>query len=145
MPRTITLVTLAQVGLARLQDFLLLSETSPSEPTEAAPEGQTGIRVKGDFTWDADAERPSLEAVDLDIPSGSLVAVVGGTGSGKSSLLQAMMGLMDQRKGPEPAINGTLAYVPQAAFIYGGTVRDNILFGNEFEQTRYLASGSFSC
>jgi ABC-type multidrug transport system fused ATPase/permease subunit len=74
--------------------------------------------------------------VDLDVPSGSLVAVVGGTGSGKSSLLQAMMGLMEQRAGLKPTINGTLAYVPQAAFIYGGTVRDNILFGNDFEQTR---------
>mmetsp|Transcript_7887 Transcript_7887/g.22525 ORF Transcript_7887/g.22525 Transcript_7887/m.22525 type:complete len:1670 (-) Transcript_7887:66-5075(-) len=145
LPQTITQITLAQVGLKRLQDFLLMSESAPEEPQQAPAPGESCITAKGNFTWDIASLTPTLTGIDLDIPAGSLVAVVGGTGSGKSSLLQALMGQMDQTDGYYPSMKGSLAYVPQSAFIFGGTVRENILFGKDFEQSRYNEAVDAAC
>uniref|UniRef100_A0A8C6ZBI8 ATP binding cassette subfamily C member 2 n=1 Tax=Nothoprocta perdicaria TaxID=30464 RepID=A0A8C6ZBI8_NOTPE len=75
-----------------------------------------------------------LCSVTLDITPGSLVAVVGAVGSGKSSLVSAMLGEMENIKGH---INGSLAYVPQQAWIQNATLKDNILFGSELDEARY--------
>uniref|UniRef100_A0A8V5GBW7 Canalicular multispecific organic anion transporter 1 n=1 Tax=Melopsittacus undulatus TaxID=13146 RepID=A0A8V5GBW7_MELUD len=77
-----------------------------------------------------------LCSVNLDITPGSLVAVVGAVGSGKSSLVSAMLGEMEHIKG-HINIQGSLAYVPQQAWIQNATLKDNILFGSELDETRY--------
>uniref|UniRef100_A0A8B9NGQ3 Uncharacterized protein n=1 Tax=Accipiter nisus TaxID=211598 RepID=A0A8B9NGQ3_9AVES len=77
-----------------------------------------------------------LCSVTLDIAPGSLVAVVGAVGSGKSSLVSAMLGEMENIKG-HVNIQGSLAYVPQQAWIQNATLKDNILFGSELDETRY--------
>uniref|UniRef100_A0A663DU27 ATP binding cassette subfamily C member 2 n=1 Tax=Aquila chrysaetos chrysaetos TaxID=223781 RepID=A0A663DU27_AQUCH len=74
--------------------------------------------------------------VTLDIAPGSLVAVVGAVGSGKSSLVSAMLGEMESIKG-HINIQGSLAYVPQQAWIQNATLKDNILFGSELDEARY--------
>uniref|UniRef100_A0A8B9BLS7 ATP binding cassette subfamily C member 2 n=1 Tax=Anser brachyrhynchus TaxID=132585 RepID=A0A8B9BLS7_9AVES len=74
--------------------------------------------------------------VTLDIAPGSLVAVVGAVGSGKSSLVSAMLGEMENIKG-HINIQGSLAYVPQQAWIQNATLKDNILFGSELDEERY--------
>lgn len=58
-------------------------------------------------------------------------------GSGKSSLLMAALGMMQQVDGTPVVVAGSTAYVPQQAFIVGGSVRDNILFGLPFDEARY--------
>uniref|UniRef100_A0A8B9TQ59 Canalicular multispecific organic anion transporter 1 n=1 Tax=Anas platyrhynchos TaxID=8839 RepID=A0A8B9TQ59_ANAPL len=75
-------------------------------------------------------------SVTLDIKPGSLVAVVGAVGSGKSSLVSAMLGEMENIKG-HINIQGSLAYVPQQAWIQNATLKDNILFGSELDEARY--------
>uniref|UniRef100_A0A8B9BL76 ATP binding cassette subfamily C member 2 n=1 Tax=Anser brachyrhynchus TaxID=132585 RepID=A0A8B9BL76_9AVES len=75
-------------------------------------------------------------SVTLDIAPGSLVAVVGAVGSGKSSLVSAMLGEMENIKG-HINIQGSLAYVPQQAWIQNATLKDNILFGSELDEERY--------
>lgn len=70
------------------------------------------------------------------IPEGSLVAVVGHVGSGKSSLLSALLGEMDKLEGTV-AVKGSVAYVPQQAWIQNATLKDNIMFGQERRQTWY--------
>uniref|UniRef100_A0A8C8BCN0 Uncharacterized protein n=1 Tax=Otus sunia TaxID=257818 RepID=A0A8C8BCN0_9STRI len=77
-----------------------------------------------------------LCSVTLDIAPGSLVAVVGAVGSGKSSLVSAMLGEMENIKG-HINIQGSLAYVPQQAWIQNATLKDNILFGSELDEARY--------
>uniref|UniRef100_A0A663DTZ5 ATP binding cassette subfamily C member 2 n=1 Tax=Aquila chrysaetos chrysaetos TaxID=223781 RepID=A0A663DTZ5_AQUCH len=77
-----------------------------------------------------------LCCVTLDIAPGSLVAVVGAVGSGKSSLVSAMLGEMESIKG-HINIQGSLAYVPQQAWIQNATLKDNILFGSELDEARY--------
>ena len=61
--------------------------------------------MEGEFAWEDDAPA-SLEDVDLKVTAGQLVAVVGSTGSGKSSLLAAALGLVKQVQGPEVDIRG---------------------------------------
>lgn len=63
------------------------------------------MRVAGEFTWDR-AAPASLVDIDLSVPSGALVAVVGQTGSGKSSLLSAALNLMQQLHGPDVLVRG---------------------------------------
>uniref|UniRef100_A0A452GXK5 ATP binding cassette subfamily C member 2 n=1 Tax=Gopherus agassizii TaxID=38772 RepID=A0A452GXK5_9SAUR len=78
--------------------------------------------------------RPSR--VTLDIKPGHLVAVVGAVGSGKSSLVSAVLGEMENLKG-HINIQGSVAYVPQQAWIQNATLKDNILFGSDLDEARY--------
>jgi len=77
---------------------------APDQERGGAP-GETAVRLAGEFTWDEGAAA-SLVDIDLAIPAGALVAVVGQTGSGKSSLLGAALGLMKQVQGPEVEVHG---------------------------------------
>ncbi len=73
--------------------------------------------------------------------AGSLVAVVGSVGSGKSSLLQALLGEMERASGEVAVAAGTaVAYVPQQAWIQNMTVRENVLFSKEYCEYRYQVS-----
>ncbi|KAF9110657.1 hypothetical protein BGX27_006050 [Mortierella sp. AM989] len=87
---------------------------------------------------------PTLTDINLRIARGNLAAVVGRVGQGKSSLLNAIIGDMYKRQG-SVRVYGRLAYVPQQAWIINATLKDNITFGNVFDQTRYdhvvMASG----
>uniref|UniRef100_A0A8C2DYQ4 ATP-binding cassette, sub-family C (CFTR/MRP), member 12 n=1 Tax=Cyprinus carpio TaxID=7962 RepID=A0A8C2DYQ4_CYPCA len=69
---------------------------------------------------------------------GSLLGVCGNVGSGKTSLISSILEQMHLLSGSVSA-NGTLAYVSQQAWIFHGTVRDNILMGEPFDQTRYTS------
>ncbi|TPX67141.1 hypothetical protein CcCBS67573_g07611 [Chytriomyces confervae] len=67
----------------------------------------------------------TLEGIDLTIKRGSLVAVIGATGSGKSSLLSAISGGMRKTDG-KTTVYGTVAYCAQDPWIISGTIQDNI-------------------
>ncbi|KAH9715831.1 multidrug resistance-associated protein 11 [Citrus sinensis] len=77
-----------------------------------------------------------LNQVSLCLPKGSLVAVIGEVGSGKSSLLNSILGEMMLTHGSIHA-SGSIAYVPQVPWILSGTIRDNILFGKNYDPQRY--------
>ncbi|KAF8932761.1 hypothetical protein BGZ58_006839, partial [Dissophora ornata] len=79
---------------------------------------------------------PTLENITLSVGNGYLVAVVGRVGQGKSSLLSAIIGEMYKSQGYVKTI-GRIAYVPQQAWILNATLRENILFGKEFDHDRY--------
>ena len=66
----------------------------------------------------------------------SLVAVVGTVGSGKSSLLSALLGDMIRVRG-EANIKGKIAYVPQQAWMQNATLKNNILFGRKYQNELY--------
>ncbi|XP_015167600.1 ABC transporter C family member 12-like isoform X5 [Solanum tuberosum] len=82
-------------------------------------------------------EHPTLSNINLDIPVGELVAIVGGTGEGKTSLISAILGELPPLGNASVTIRGSIAYVPQVSWIFNATVRENILFGSNFEPTRY--------
>ncbi|WVQ72026.1 hypothetical protein IAR50_001570 [Cryptococcus sp. DSM 104548] len=77
-----------------------------------------------------------LDDITLDIPKGSLTAIVGPIGSGKSSLLQGLMGEMRRTAG-SVTFSGSTALCAQTPWIQNATVRDNILFGQPFDEERY--------
>uniref|UniRef100_A0A8C0LH91 Multidrug resistance-associated protein 1 n=1 Tax=Canis lupus dingo TaxID=286419 RepID=A0A8C0LH91_CANLU len=100
--------------------------------------GANSITVKNaTFTW-ARSDPPTLSGITFSIPEGSLVAVVGQVGCGKSSLLSALLAEMDKVEG-HVAIKGSVAYVPQQAWIQNDSLRENILFGRQLQERYYKA------
>ncbi|CAK7350158.1 unnamed protein product [Dovyalis caffra] len=127
----------ANVSLKRLEELFSAEERIllPNPPLDP---GLPAISIKnGYFSWDSEAERPTLSNINLDVPIGSLVAIVGSTGEGKTSLVSAMLGELPALSDASVVIRGTVAYVPQVSWIFNGTVRDNILFGSPFDSARY--------
>uniref|UniRef100_A0A7N8XUI2 ATP-binding cassette sub-family C member 5 n=1 Tax=Mastacembelus armatus TaxID=205130 RepID=A0A7N8XUI2_9TELE len=78
----------------------------------------------------------TLHRIDLCIRKGSLVGICGSVGSGKSSLLSALLGQMTLLEG-HVAASGGFAYVSQQAWILNDSLKENILFGNEYNQKKY--------
>ncbi|KAF3450335.1 hypothetical protein FNV43_RR06415 [Rhamnella rubrinervis] len=137
LPNIITQAVNANVSLKRLEDLLLAEERIllPNPPLDPS---LPAISIKnGYFSWDTKPERPTLSNINLDIPVGSLVAIVGITGEGKTSLVSAMLGEIPSVADASVVMRGMVAYVPQISWIFNATVRDNILFGSAFEPGRY--------
>lgn len=84
-----------------------------------------------------------LKNINVSIRKGSLVAVVGGIGCGKSAFLSALLGEMrayrEDQQTPYVNISEELAfaYAPQQAWIQNASVRDNILFGRPYSERKY--------
>uniref|UniRef100_A0A1J3IMN5 ABC-type xenobiotic transporter n=1 Tax=Noccaea caerulescens TaxID=107243 RepID=A0A1J3IMN5_NOCCA len=137
LPNIITQVVNANVSLKRLEEVLATDERVllPNPPIEP---GQPAISIRnGFFSWDSKGDRPTLSNINLDVPLGSLVAVVGSTGEGKTSLISAILGELPATSDAMVTLRGSVAYVPQVSWIFNATVRDNILFGSPFDRERY--------
>ncbi|XP_060779435.1 multidrug resistance-associated protein 5 isoform X2 [Neoarius graeffei] len=80
----------------------------------------------------------ALHCIDLSIQKGKLVGICGSVGSGKTSLISAILGQMTLLEGTV-ATDGNFAYVAQQAWILNATLRENILFGKDYEEERYQA------
>ncbi|KAF5360291.1 hypothetical protein D9758_009169 [Tetrapyrgos nigripes] len=82
-------------------------------------------------------EKPfELKGLKLSVPRGSFVAIVGRVGSGKSSILQALIGEMRKTRG-EVVFGGSVAYVPQTPWIRNASLKDNVLFGQDEKEDRF--------
>lgn len=70
------------------------------------------------------AEKHTLSNINLDISAGSLVAIVGSTGEGKTSLISAMLGELPPLSQTDTTVDirGSVAYVPQVSWIFNATV-----------------------
>ncbi|KAI1798261.1 multidrug resistance-associated ABC transporter [Ganoderma leucocontextum] len=77
-----------------------------------------------------------LKGIKLKIPKGSFVAIVGRVGSGKSSLVQALIGEMRKTRG-QCTFSSPVAYVPQTAWIMNATLQQNIVFGQPEDEARF--------
>ncbi|XP_067941485.1 ATP-binding cassette sub-family C member 2-like isoform X2 [Watersipora subatra] len=91
--------------------------------------------VDGTFSHLRDAP-PVLHDIYLQIKEGSLTAVVGSVGAGKSSLLSAITGDLHRQEGSITR-KGSLALVSQEAFIVNASIRNNILFGEDYDEELY--------
>ncbi|XP_074237714.1 multidrug resistance-associated protein 1 isoform X3 [Saimiri boliviensis] len=139
LPMVISSIVQASVSLKRLRIFLSHEELEP-DSIERRPVkdggGTNSITVRNaTFTW-ARSEPPTLNGITFSIPEGALVAVVGQVGCGKSSLLSALLAEMEKVEG-HVAVKGSLAYVPQQAWIQNDSLRENILFGCQLEEQYY--------
>ncbi|XP_058238228.1 ATP-binding cassette sub-family C member 12 isoform X1 [Hemibagrus wyckioides] len=95
---------------------------------EPAEVNQNGTHTQG--------MQATLRNITFTLPKGNLLGVCGNVGSGKTSLISSILEQMHLQSG-SVSVNGTLAYVSQQAWIFHGSVRDNILMGEPFNQERY--------
>ncbi|XP_045924008.1 ATP-binding cassette sub-family C member 3 isoform X3 [Micropterus dolomieu] len=136
LPQVISSIVQASVSLNRIQNFLSHDELDPNSVDRKSTAAEFAVTVvSGKFTW-AKEDPPVLHNINIMVPQGSLLAVVGHVGCGKSSLISALLGEMEKLEG-EVSIRGSVAYVPQQAWIQNATVRDNILFGNPYNEQKY--------
>lgn len=138
-------VNLMQRGTASLNR---INEILAEKPTIAAPPEAIALRsVRGEIEFrgvsmDYGATR-ALDAIDLRLPAGATVAVVGHTGSGKSTLVSLVPRLADPTAGAllvdgidvravDPGeLRRHIGFVPQETFLFSATLAENIAFGVE--------------
>ena len=132
----------AQVALGRIDELL----KTPSGTPEAESPVEPG-RIRGDIQFEGvrfaypNTAFEALRGIDLHITPGQVVALVGETGAGKSTIVKLVARFYDPTAGRvlvdgQPLTDIDLAgyrhqlgYVPQEAFLFSGTVRDNIAYG----------------
>ena len=86
--------------------------------------------------WSNTSERPALDNISLKAKSGQLLGITGPVGSGKTSLLMTILGEIPISSGKISCI-GKMAFVSQTPWVYSGTVRDNVVFGKEFQEQKF--------
>lgn len=117
------------------------SLTSPADGLAEAADGE--VRFEGvSFRYSRDAEADALSGIDLTIPSGTTLGVVGGTGSGKTTLIQlvsrlydatagrVMVGGVDVRDYDLAGLRDEVAVVLQKNVLFAGTVKENLRWGD---------------
>lgn len=123
------------VAFGRIRKFLMSSEIDQCAVSRRPLEGEAITIRRATMSWSWDKEC-ILHDIDLSVKTGELVAIVGPVGSGKSSLLSALLGDLRIRSGSVDCIED-VAYVPQCPWIQNKTVRDNIVFTKSYDAKLY--------
>ena len=147
-----------RVSMGRIQRFLNLAECDESIVERDLPAGSTVVykdidgneKVVEDYDAATDAvlirdgyfawgdHENCLKNITTRIKKGSLVAVVGRVGSGKTSFVSSLVGEMTRNAGVV-IVNGSMSLSAQQAWLVNATVKDNILFGKPFDEKKYRA------
>ena len=138
------MLTMSRTPLRRCYE--LLSEESdlqsPEDAVSEVPDGSVDFENVY-FRYSATAKHRALKEVDLHIPAGATVGILGGTGSGKSTLVQLIprlydvaegcvkVGGIDVRKYDLEALRDNVAMVLQKNVLFSGTIKDNLRWGNQ--------------
>ena len=145
LPMSVSALSEARISLKRTDDYLKYDELNEQQQLPF-DDNSCPIRVKGGtFAWskpeshtleEKQLQHHVLRNIDLSIPQGSLIMIVGSVGSGKSSLFSALLGEMHKISG-ESRLCGKVAYVSQEPWIRNDTVQRNIVFGHTMERRWY--------
>ncbi|KAI8617891.1 P-loop containing nucleoside triphosphate hydrolase protein [Chytriomyces sp. MP71] len=158
LPQVLNGLVTATVSWKRIYEFLTADdrqETSNELSSDLAisirdasfhwPRKEIIVKSTGDFKVSPDTKKDDialengprivLKDVTLSVRKGTFVSVVGPVGSGKSSLLTAILGEMQKTSGTV-AMQGSIAYCTQQPWIQTGTIEDNITFGRDLDETR---------
>lgn len=137
------LVPRAQASAVRISE-ILDSESELKEPDQPKeiPDDLSLKFDHVDFYYEG-AKVPALSGVNLEVKSGQTLAIIGGTGSGKTTMINLISRIFDATHG-EVSVNGInvkdvninklqdhVSLVPQKSVLFKGTIRSNLLFGNE--------------
>ncbi|XP_014237759.1 multidrug resistance-associated protein 4-like isoform X1 [Trichogramma pretiosum] len=138
-PRAVQCAAEAKVSVSRIEDFLLLDEVEPRPAVDDDTNNcSEGILIKDvNATWSSRSIVNALHEVSLAVPRGRLYAVVGPVGSGKSSLLKLVLGELRASRGRCQTQSRLVSYASQEPWLFGGSVRANILFGEAYDEARY--------
>uniref|UniRef100_A0A6B0VEZ8 Putative abctransporter n=1 Tax=Ixodes ricinus TaxID=34613 RepID=A0A6B0VEZ8_IXORI len=128
------------LGLRRIVDFCT-EEEQDERPVvrKDHPNRGTVAMTNCSFAWISKGDGTAsavLKDVSLIVEPGSLVGVVGFVGTGKSSLMAAILGDMHCLKGASNVV-GRVGYVSQMPSVHNMTIRDNILYGEKMDRDRY--------
>ncbi|KAI3383909.1 hypothetical protein SNEBB_000827 [Seison nebaliae] len=135
LPMVVTMIVQAQVSLKRVNKFLMLPELDPDTISNEKDE-KFAVNVKDcSFTWQHPSN-PVIKDANFAIPHGSLVAIIGQVGSGKSSLISSLLGETFRVNG-KCNVDGRISYVSQLPWIQNATIKQNIIFLNDFNKDRY--------
>ncbi|MGN0399004.1 MAG: ABC transporter ATP-binding protein [Blautia sp.] len=115
---------------------------NPENPVKTVPDGRIDFNHV-DFTYNSDAEKDTLKEIDLHIQSGETIGIIGGTGCGKSSLVNLISRLYDATRGSVyvggrdvreydlEELRSQVSVVLQKNVLFSGTILDNLRWGNE--------------
>lgn len=133
IPSLITTFINASIAMGRIEDFM----KEPDKETNAdASSDRSPIKLEScSFAWPGKLS-PVLSDVTLTIPQG-LTVVCGVVGAGKSALLQALLGELDELKGVSHIPNEMVGYCAQTPWLQSMSIRDNILFSSPYNEQRY--------
>ncbi|MFI2649324.1 thiol reductant ABC exporter subunit CydC [Micromonospora fulviviridis] len=133
--------TQLRAGLARVADLLAdAGEPAPAAPAEPAPGGHD-VRFEGLTVRYREGAAPALAGVDLDLPAGRRMAVVGASGAGKSTLAAVLTGAVRPDGGrvtvdgvdvsgyPAEELPRVVGGLLAEAYVFHATVRENLLLG----------------
>ncbi|KAM6980550.1 ATP-binding cassette sub-family C member 12 [Aplochiton taeniatus] len=113
------------------------SSANPPDTANGVSRNKMGpIHHNGTHVPDKTATKHTLRNISFTLPKGGLLGICGNVGSGKSSLISSILEQMHLQHGSVVA-DGTFAYVSQQAWIFHGTVQDNILMGEPMDDNRY--------
>ncbi|KAH8700278.1 putative ABC multidrug transporter [Talaromyces proteolyticus] len=165
LPQVLGQVTDAWTGLMRIQEFLLAEEIKDDIEWDDSMTDAISLE-KASFTWertpnndkgkdsktkgierkrespviseksDTEAEPFKIKDLNFSVKRNELLAVIGTVGSGKTSLLAALAGDMRLTDG-SIRLGASRAYCPQYAWIQNATVKNNILFGKDYDERWY--------
>lgn len=140
LPMVITSIIESSVAVNRLKSYLTADELQPNaviRQESVSHAGDESVRIRdATFTWNRHENRHALENIDFSARKGELSCIVGRVGSGKSSLLQALLGDLWKING-EVIVRGRIAYVAQQAWVMNASVRENIVFGHRWDPHFY--------
>ncbi len=138
------MLTISAESAKRISEVLVEqpSLTSPAEAVAEVPDGSIDFESVS-FKYSADAKNDALSGIDLHIPSGATVGILGGTGSSKTTLVQLIPRLYDVTEGrvkvggidvrayDMAALRDAVSMVLQKNELFSGTIRENLRWGNE--------------
>ena len=138
------MITISAESAKRISEVLSEepSLTSPSDAVEEVKDGSVDFQDVS-FKYAAGAERYALSDIDLHIPSGATVGILGGTGSSKTTLVQLIarlydvtegsvkVGGVDVREYDTDALRNAVSMVLQKNLLFSGTIAENLRWGNE--------------
>ncbi|KAI8377534.1 multi drug resistance-associated protein MRP [Radiomyces spectabilis] len=143
-PNVITSMIEASVSLYRIEGYLSSEELDPNAVTRMdyrqlndwTPDVPLLEVNHGTFKWAESDPAPSLKDVCIGVKKGEVTAVVGRVGSGKSTLMSALLGDTVKLEG-QVILRGSVAYAPQQPWVMNASLRDNIIFGHRWDPDFY--------
>ncbi|KAF7232623.1 hypothetical protein EG68_03580 [Paragonimus skrjabini miyazakii] len=139
LPMCIQYLFDTRVSCSRIQNFLLIPELENDRLPKVIMTNEPVVHFNNVTAyWDKYGKRPTLSNLTFDVVGPRLIAIVGSVGSGKSSLLQAVLGELPHADG-HVLRSSNVAYMPQLSWIFPGTLRDNILASLPYNKERYTA------
>ncbi len=136
------MITMARSSAERISE-LLDTESDIKDPEKPVTEIKNGDIYFDHVTFSYKGHSPSLRNICLEIPSGTTVGIIGGTGSGKTTLVQLIprlydavegrvtVGGIDVKRYDLEALRNSVAMVLQKNVLFSGTIKENMRWGNE--------------